>query len=196
MIGLVRQRRRFRRVVVAGQHEHAAVLRRAGEVRVLEHVAAAIDAGALAVPHREHAVDFGAAIQVHLLRAPDRRRREVLVQPGLELDVRAVEELLRLPQRLVERAERRAAIAGDEAAGVEPRERVALALQDQQPDERLRAGEEDAAGLELVFVVERDVAQRRGADRSGCGHPSRLQESCSGRVRPRRSVRKRGRGSS
>ena len=51
--------------------------------------------------------------------------------PGLELDVRAIEELLRLPQRLVEAAERRAAIAGDEAGGVEPRLRVALALQHQ-----------------------------------------------------------------
>ena len=170
MVGLVRQRRRLRRVVVAGEHQHAAVLRRAGEVRVLEHVAAAVDAGTLAVPHREHAVDVRARVQVDLLRAPDRGRGEVLVQPGLELDVRAVEELLRLPQRLVEAAERRAAIAGDEAGGVEARLRVALALQDQQADERLDAGEEDAAGAELVLVVERDVAKGRRGYRAGNGH--------------------------
>ncbi len=46
----------LQRVVVAGQQQHAAVLRRAGVVGVLEHVAAAVDARALAVPHGEHAV--------------------------------------------------------------------------------------------------------------------------------------------
>ena len=60
VVGLVRQRRGLGRVVVAGQREHAAVLRRAGEVGVLEHVAAAVDARALAVPHGEHAIDPGA----------------------------------------------------------------------------------------------------------------------------------------
>jgi hypothetical protein len=161
VIGLMRQRGGLGRVIVAGEHEHAAVLRRAREVRVLEHVAAAVHARALAVPHREHAIDLGAAMEIDLLRAPDRRRREVLVETRLEHDVRAVEELARLPQRLVERAQRRSAVARDEAARVEAGERVALALQDQEADESLRAGEIDAAGFELVLVVELDVAQRR-----------------------------------
>ncbi len=163
VIGLVRHRRRFRGMVVAREHEHAAVLARAGVVRVLEHVAAAVDARALAVPHREHAIDFRARMQVDLLRAPDRRRREVLVQARLELDVRAVEELRRLPQRLVEAAQRRAAVAGDEPAGVEARGLVALALQHQQANERLDAVQVDAAGIERVLVVQRDVAQAAGA---------------------------------
>ena len=90
VIRLMRQRRRLGGMIVAGQHQHAAVLRRAGEVCVLEHVAAAIDTRPLAVPHREHAIDLGARMQVDLLRAPDRRGGEVLVQAGLELDVRAV----------------------------------------------------------------------------------------------------------
>ena len=163
VIRLVRQRRRLRAVIVARERQHAAVLRGSRVVGVLEHVAAAVDARTLAVPHREHAVVFRARVQVHLLRAPDRGRREVLVQSGLELDVRALEELLRLPQRLVERAERRAAIARNEAGGVEAGEHVALALQDQQPHERLGAGQVDAPGLEGVLVVQRDVAQ------DGCG---------------------------
>jgi hypothetical protein len=126
----------------------------------LKHVAAAVDAGALAVPHRVHAVDGRARVQVDLLRAPDRRRREVLVEARLERDVGALEELARGPQRLVEAAERAAAVAGDEAAGVEPREPVALLLQDQKAHQRLDAGQVDAAALERVLVVERDVAQR------------------------------------
>ncbi len=106
VVRLVRQRGRLRAVVVAGQHQHAAMLRRAGVIGVLEHVAATVHAGSLAVPHPEHAVVFRARIQVDLLGSPQRRRREILVQPGLERDVRALQELLRLPQRLVEGAQR------------------------------------------------------------------------------------------
>jgi hypothetical protein len=159
VVGLVRQRRRLRAVIVAGQHQHAAVLRRAGVVRVLEHVAAAVHARALAVPHREHAVVARALVEVDLLRAPDRRRSEVFVQARLEADVRGVEEFLRAPQRLVEGAQRRAAIAGDEAGGVESRQDVALPLQQQQAHQRLRAVQEDAARLDGVFVVKCKFAQ-------------------------------------
>src|SRR5439155_2313271 len=98
-------------------------------------------------------------IEVDLLRPPQCGRGKILVQPGLEFDVRALEELRRFPQRLVERAERRAAIAGDETAGVESGQHVALALQDQQADESLCAGEIDAAGFERVLIVEGYVTQ-------------------------------------
>jgi hypothetical protein len=86
--------------------------------------------------------------------------------------VRAVEERLRLPQREIERAQRRAAVAGDVAGGVEPGKGVALPLQDQQADEGLRTGEEYTTGLERVLVVETDVAQGRG----GRGHGGRLHK--------------------
>ena len=62
---------------------------------------------------------------------------------------------------LVEGAERRAAIARHVPGGVEPGELVALALQDQQADQRLRAGEEDAAAFERVLVVEVDAGEGR-----------------------------------
>ena len=45
-------------VVVAGERDHAAVLRGAGHVGVLEDVGAAVDARALAVPDAEHAVEL------------------------------------------------------------------------------------------------------------------------------------------
>ena len=70
--------------------------------------------------------------QVDLLRAPDRGRGQVLVDAGLEHDVVLLEELLGAPQRLVEPAQRRAAVAGDEAGGVQPRREVALALHHRQ----------------------------------------------------------------
>src|SRR5437867_5132283 len=104
-------------MVVAREHQHAAVLGRPGEVRVLEHVAAAVDPRPLAVPHREHAVVLGAGIKIDLLAAPDRGCREVLVQSGLELDLRASEEFLGAPQRNVESSQWRSAIARYETGG-------------------------------------------------------------------------------
>ena len=85
------------------------------------------------------------------------------------------------------RAERRAAIAGDEAAGLQPGERIALPLEDQQPDERLDAGEEDASGSELELVVERDVAKGRRGYRAGNGH--RQAPRIVFRISPRRASR-------
>ena len=116
-------------MVVAHQREHAAVLRGAGEIGVAEHVAGAVDARALAVPHAEHAVVLALAAQLGLLRAPERGRGEVLVEAGLEQDVvRCRAQLLRAHELLVEPAERRAAIAGDVAGGVEAGAAVALLL--------------------------------------------------------------------
>jgi hypothetical protein len=70
----------------------------------LKHVAGAVDARAFAVPHREHAVEFGVRIQVDLLRAPHGGSGEVFVDARLEHDLVCGEMLLRLPQRLVETA--------------------------------------------------------------------------------------------
>jgi hypothetical protein len=118
-------------------------------------VAAAVHPRPLAIPHGEHAVVFGAGEQADLLAAPDGGRRHVLVDAGLEGDVVVGEMLLGLPQAEVEVAERAAAVAGNEAGGVEPGGEVALALHHRQADQRLGAGQEDAAGGGGVLVVQR-----------------------------------------
>ena len=87
MFALMRQRRRTRRVVVAGHHQHAAGRAGAGKVGMLEDVATAVHAGALAVPHREDAVALGTRQQVQLLRAPDGGGGEVFVDAGAEAHV-------------------------------------------------------------------------------------------------------------
>jgi len=119
-------------VVVAGQQQHAAVGRDAGGIAVLEHVAAAIDARSLAVPEGKHAVVAGAGEQVGLLAAPHRGGAQLLVDAGLEVDGVLLEKLACLPEALVEPAQRRAAVAGDETGGVEAMGQVALALQHRQ----------------------------------------------------------------
>jgi hypothetical protein len=146
----------FGAVVVASEAEHAAILGRAGGVGVAEHVAASIDTGALAVPDADHAIIFGAGRQIELLRAPDRCRREVLVHAGLELDVVLLEVFSRGNELLVVAAERRAAVAGDEAGGVQPHRAVAADLRHRQADQRLDAGQEDVTGPLGIFLIETD----------------------------------------
>src|SRR5476651_2097226 len=155
----MRQGRGLAAMIVARERDHAAILRRSGGIAVLQHVHRAIDAGALAVPDREDAIDLRAGEQVGLLAAPHRRRREILVEAGLEVDVVFLEVPLRAPQRVVVHAERRAAIARDEAAGVESRRRVALLLHHRQAHQRLDAGEIDAALVQAIAILEGVVAE-------------------------------------
>jgi hypothetical protein len=96
---------------------------------VLEDVTAAIDARAFAVPHAEDAVVFRLGEEGHLLAAPDRGRREVLVDAGLEADMALLQVLFRPGERLVQAAEGRPAVAGNESSGIEPGHLVACALQ-------------------------------------------------------------------
>ena len=75
----------------------------AGIVAVLEDVAGPVDPRTLAVPHGEDAVVACAGEQPGLLGAPDRGRREILVQPGFEDDVVFVQMGARAPELEVER---------------------------------------------------------------------------------------------
>jgi hypothetical protein len=154
--------------VVAGDQQHAAVLRGAGVVGVLEDVAAAVDARALAVPHRKYAVELRLGEQVQLLRAPDRGGGDVLVDAGLEGDVVLLEEGAARVQRGVQPAQRRAAIAGHVAGGMQAGGAVEFVLQHGQAGQRLHAGEEDPAVFEPVFVVEATLASVIWASLSCC----------------------------
>ena len=159
MLALARHRRRLARRVVAGEHQHAAVGRGSRHVGVAEHVPRAVDAGPLAVPQAEHPVVPGAGEQARLLGPPHRGRREVLVDPRLEVDVVLVEQRSDLPQLPVDIAERRAAVARNETGGIQPGREIALPLHQQQTDKRLGSGQEDPAGLKCKLVVERYVSQ-------------------------------------
>ena len=104
---------------------------------------------------------------LRLLRAPDRGRRELLVEAGLEMDVVGLEELLQPRELQIEPADRRAAIAGDEAAGVEPGAAVALLLGDQQPRDGLRARQQHRRFRQVVAVGELDFIKSAFGDVRG-----------------------------
>ena len=89
-------------MVIARQHNHTAVAAGTGRVRMFEHIAATIDAGAFAVPHREHAIDIGVLGKVNLLAAPDTGRGQVFIQTRLKNDPIRIKLLFSLPQRLIE----------------------------------------------------------------------------------------------
>src|SRR5690606_33659912 len=157
VLAAMRQGRAATGVVVGGQCQHATVAPGAGGVAVLEHVAAAVHAGALAVPHGVDAIDLRAGEQVGLLRAPDHGRAEVLVEARLEAHLRRLQVLARTPQLQVEAAQRAAAVAADEAAGVQAGSRIAQLLHQRQAYQRLHAAQVDAAVAARVAVFERVV---------------------------------------
>ena len=73
-------------MVVAGHHEHPALRRGAGAVGVADHVAAAVEPGALAVPEGRHPLDAPPRVHPDLLRAPAGGGGQVLVHRRGEAD--------------------------------------------------------------------------------------------------------------
>ena len=118
-VGRVRKDRGVSDVVVAGDREHPTMLVRAHGVGTAERIAAAIDAGSLAIPEAEHAIDALAGKQVELLGAPQHRGGEIFIEAGLEADPRRAEQLLAPPHFLIDAAKRGAAIAGNQSASVQ-----------------------------------------------------------------------------
>ena len=161
-VGEIDRGRGFRAVVVAGERDRPALGRGAGEVGVAQGVARAIDARPLAVPYAEHAIDGRARKAVEILRAPDRRRGEVLVEARAEDDVVALQQRPRAPEFDVVAPERRAAIAGNISAGVEALVGVAQALLDRQADERLHAGHVEPALRRFIAGVESRLRSGEG----------------------------------
>ena len=170
-------------MIVAHQRQHAAVFGGAGEIGVAEYVAGPVDARALAVPHRKHAVVFAFAAQLRLLRAPDRRGGEVFIDPGRKADVVFVRNGAGALELAVEPPQRQAPIPAHVARGIEPVPAIKLLLHQAEPHQRLIPGNEHPALTEIVFVVELDVANAR-ADvlRPVClpghdpGHPGNIKD--------------------
>src|SRR5262245_29053168 len=127
-----------------------------------EHVASAVDARPLAVPHAKHAIEFAFATQLSLLGTPQRGSGEIFVQAGLELDVGRHKLFCRAHELLVETAERRATVAGEITGSVQTGAPVALLLHQAGTNQRLIAGHKYVRLAQIVFVVEADRSKRHG----------------------------------
>ncbi len=141
-------------MVVAHQGEHAAMPRGTGEIDVAEHIAAAVDAGALAVPERENAVEAAFAAHFGLLRAPDGGRGQVLVEAGLKQDVVGFEDVSGANEIMIEAAERGTGIARDEPRRIQSGAAVERLLHEEEPRHGLRTGDIDPPFGEVVFIGE------------------------------------------
>ena len=119
-------------MVVAEHQQHAALGCRPLAVAVFDGVAGAVNPRALAVPQGKYAIDLRLRQQVQLLRAPNRRGRQVLVHARLEANLSGLQARPFLQHLLVEPAQWRAAVAGHEACRVQAGRSIALALQQQQ----------------------------------------------------------------
>ncbi len=172
-------------VIVAHQHQHPAQRRAAGEIGVAEHVAGAIDARAFAVPHAEDAIAAAFAHEVALLGAPQGGRRHVLVDRRPGQDALGLEQMAGLAQLLIEAAERRAAIAGNVAAGGEAGGPVARLLQQRQTHQGLDPGQEDPAIGLRVLVLEGDLGKRQGSALPGRPRRATGRGSCPVKVASR-----------
>ena len=128
---------------------------------MLEHVARAIDARRLAVPDAEHAIELCARKDMCLLRAPYRRRAEVLVQALPQLHVVRVHQLAGGADLLVVAAQRRAAITRNEPRRIQAQFAVQLLAVERQPHKRLDARHEGAALLQQVLVIEGNSTRYR-----------------------------------
>ncbi len=124
---------------------------------MLEGVAGAVHARRLAVPHAKNAIVESAGEQVGLLAAPDGGGGEVLVQAFLEDDVAGRQVLAGAVRLLVQAAQGRATIAGNETGRLQARAGVQTALVKQHTEERLDTGDENATIFEQIFVVERHI---------------------------------------
>ena len=125
--------------VVTGNGQHPAVLVDPGRVGVTQGIAAAVDAGALAVPHADHTIDVGVLLEAELLAAPDRSCTEVLVDAADEADAVFHQDLGVGLVCLVHATHRAAPVAGDETGGVQAPGPVGPGLVEQHPHERLDA---------------------------------------------------------
>jgi hypothetical protein len=94
-------------------------------------------------------------IEADLLAAPDGGRGEVLVEAFLEHDVGGGQVFASAAGLLVQPAERRTAIAGDESRRVQARLVIQPMLVDQDSKQRLDAGDENPTLREQKLVVER-----------------------------------------
>ncbi len=138
--------------IIPRQRQHAAVLADAREVGVLEGVARAIHTRALAIPHAEHTVVFGAWQEPDHLTAEHCRRRQIFVHARAKVNVVLLEDLGEALQSQIQAAEWRATIARDERRRLQSGSLVGTVLVHRQSDERLDAAEVDLSLLEKVLI--------------------------------------------
>src|SRR2546426_7750622 len=143
--------------VIAGHGQDATVLPNAGEVRMLERIAGAVDARSLAVPYPQHAIVLGAGKESDHLTAEDRRCCQVFIDARDKIDVIVLEQVRQTLQGQVKAAEWRAAIAGDKGGCPQASTSIRTMLVHGQPHQRLDTAEVDLTLFLKIFIHQRKI---------------------------------------
>ena len=149
---------------------------------MLERIARAIHAGPLAVPEAEDPIHRALGVGLDALCAQHLGGAKFFVDGRHELDTGLLQPVTLLPDHLVHHAQRRSAVAADEAPGVPLLAFVVLALHQHQAHQGLCARQKHRALGGPDVVLELVVAQGgregggRGNGRIGAGHET-LQSS-------------------
>jgi hypothetical protein len=126
---------------------------------MFEHIHAAINARAFAIPKTKYPVVEGAREHIVLLATPDSGCCQILIDSRLKMNVMPFQVGFCLPHGLVNAAQRAAPVPGHKACGIEPSGGVALVLQHWQPHQCFNACHIGTSLVEGVFVIQRDFAQ-------------------------------------
>ena len=153
-IGLMRHRGRHTAMVVARHHQHAAMWAGAIGIAVLERIARAINAHALAVPHAEHAIDGALGVAFHLLRAEQSGGGEVFIDGGEEIHVVLAQQRTRPPRLAIDSGHWRSAISGDHPRSVQPGQPIPPRLIEHDAHQRLRSGQKHPPALARIAVLQ------------------------------------------
>ena len=101
----------FGRRIIPCQHQHTTQRRATGRIGVAQHIARAIHPRPLAIPNAENAIQARPRCQMHLLRAPNGGRRQILIQPRLKHHIMRTQPFRLARQFPIKSAERGAPIA-------------------------------------------------------------------------------------
>ena len=126
----------------------------ARHVGVADGVGRTVQPRILPVPEADHPVDLPSFQLPDELGPTDRRRRQLLVQPGGEDDPGPGQQVVGAVELLVEAAQRRPFVATDEQSGREVAQAIEASLGEQEPHHRLHAREQDRPLGRLVAVVQ------------------------------------------
>ena len=124
---------------------------------MFDHIHTAINTRALAIPHPKDPIVPGTLEQIGLLAAPDRGRRQILINARLKMDIMLLQPGFCPPHGLVDAADRRAAIARDKCRGVKPTLLVALMLQHREAHQGFNAGHIRPGGIQSVLIIQRNL---------------------------------------
>ncbi len=140
-------------MVVPHHGQNTAELGRTVQIAVAHRIDGAVQSRPLAVPHGKDAVVGAFAEHGGLLCAQTGGGGQVLVDARDKMNGPLAQIPVGPPQLLVDIVHGRAAIAGNEAGGVQPRRLVAQILHHGNPHQGLAAGQIQPPLLTLIFVV-------------------------------------------